>query len=191
VKWLTTPEEKRPVRVSPTQESFPQGQPVQFTGQVYDQGAQPVDNAALKVTARQHDLSFETDLRPLGGGRYEGSLEGLPEGDYVFLASAALNGAPLGEDRGRFAVGELDLEFQETRMNSTLLRQLAFRSGGASLPPDGLSLLDSLLTARVSFASRTVVHASDTELWHWQWLLGALIAVFAAEWIVRKVSGML
>ncbi len=191
VKWLTTPDDRRPVRVAATQESFSQGQPVDFTGQVYNQSAQPVDNAALKVVAHQNDLSYETDLRSLGGGRYEGSLEGLPEGEYTFQAAATLNGASLGEDRGRFAVGELDLEVQETRMNSLLLRQLAFRTGGGYFSPTGLGRLDSALSDRPFFASRTVVQASDTELWHWQWLLAGIIALFAAEWTIRKISGML
>ncbi|HEX9006606.1 MAG TPA: carboxypeptidase-like regulatory domain-containing protein, partial [Bacteroidota bacterium] len=191
VKWLTTPDDRRPVRVAPTQESFSQGQPVELTGQVYNASAEPVDNAALKVVARQKDRSYETDLRSLGAGRYEGSLEGLPEGEYTFQAAATLNGASLGEDRGRFTVGELDLELQETRMNSLLLRQLAFRTGGLYFSPTGLARLDSALADRPYFASRTVVHASDTELWHWQWLLAGIIALFAAEWMIRKISGML
>lgn len=191
VKWLTTPEDKRPVHVIPSQEAFSQGQPVEFTGQVYDQEARPVENAALKVVAQQHDLIFETDLRPLGGGRYEGSMEGVPEGEYLFRAPAMLNGVKLGEDGGRFSVGEMDLEFQDTRMNSSLLRQLAYRTGGNYIGPGGLGALDSILSTRPAFAGRTVVHASELELWHWQWLLAALIALFAGEWILRKISGML
>ena len=102
-----------------------------------------------------------------------------------------LNGVKLGEDGGRFSVGEMDLEFQDTRMNSSLLRQLAFRTGGHYIGPDGLGALDSILSARPAFAGRTVVHTSELELWHWQWLLAALIALFAGEWTMRKISGML
>jgi hypothetical protein len=190
IQWLTTPDERRPLRVTPVDESISLGEPMDFAGLVANQNAQPVDNAEVTITTRQHDMTYEGILRPLGGGRYEGSLEGLPEGDYVYQAVAMLNGTSLGEDRGRFSVGELDLEFQDTRMNSTLLRQLAFRSGGVYLPRQEIGRLDSLLSLQRSFTQRTIAHTSNNELWHWQWLLGGMIALLAVEWAMRKFSGM-
>ncbi len=191
VKWLTTREDSKLVTVATTKESYTQGEPVEFVGQVYDANAEPVDNAQLRVTVRQGERVFPTDLRPIGSGRYEGSIDGLGEGDYMFKATALAEGQQLGEDNGRFAVGELNLEFQDTRMNAPLLRQIAGRTGGRYYSSNDISTLVDDITTQPSFASRKTLHATALELWNWQYSLATLILLFGAEWFVRKRSGML
>jgi hypothetical protein len=191
IRWLTTHEDSRPVKVSTTKESYTQGEPVEFVGQVYDAAMQPVDNEQLRVMVRQAEKEAETVLRPIGNGRYEGSIDGLGEGDYTFKASAQTDGRQLGEDNGRFTVGELNLEFQDTRMNSTLLRQIAQRTGGRYYTPDELASLVQDIVTQPSFSSRESVRTRTFELWNWQYSLAAIILLFGAEWFIRKRSGML
>ncbi len=191
IKWLTTVEDTRPVKVTTTKESFSQGEPVQFVGQVYDASARPVDDAQLRVAARSGSTVLEADLRPIGNGRYEGVLEGAGQGDYTFSATATLNGAALGEDKGRFSVGDLNLEFQDTRMNAELLRQLADRSGGRYLEPNQINDLDAALTSQSSFAPNVQQQQREIELWNWRTVLLILILLLAVEWFLRKRSGML
>jgi hypothetical protein len=191
IKWLTTVEDTRPVKVTTTKESFSQGEPVQFVGQVYDASARPDDDAQVRVTARNGSTSLEADLRPIGNGRYEGTLEGAGQGDYTFNATATLNGASLGDDRGRFSVGDLNLEFQDTRMNAELLRQLADHSGGRYLEPSQINDLDAALASQASFAPNVEHQAKEIELWNWRTALIVLILLLATEWLLRKRSGML
>ncbi|MGA9120132.1 MAG: hypothetical protein WB699_12280 [Bacteroidota bacterium] len=191
IKWLTTPDDRRPVRVSPVEDSFPDGQPATFTGQIYNQNAEPVENATLHVTAERDGLRFETDMRPIGGGRYEGSLDGLTEGDYTFHATGSVNGAVLGEDRGRFVVGGTELEFQDTRANHLLLRQLAYRTGGAYLEPGEIDRLDSLLFSHPAFVQQPIAHTTDSSLRQAMWMIIAIVLLLATEWILRRLSGML
>ncbi len=191
IKWLTTVEDTRPVKITTTKESFSQGEPVQFVGQVYDASARPVDNAQVRVTARSGGTVLEADLRPIGNGRYEGSLEGASQGDYAFTGTATLNGAALGEDKGRFSVGDLNLEFQDTRMNAELLRQLADRSGGRYLEPNQINSLDEALTSQASFAPNVLHQQQEIEVWNWRTVLIILIVLLAVEWFLRKRSGML
>ncbi len=191
VRWLTTPEDLRHFRVAPTQESFPRGEPATFTGQLTSSTGQPIDDARVRVVAKAGDQVAETDLRPLGGGRYEGSVEGLGEGDYTFRATADRNGESAGEDSGKFSVGAMDLEFRETRMNIELLRQLAYRTGGSYFSPGEFGKFDSVLHAQSSFVSRTTRSTLDLELWHWRTLLAIVVALFALEWLLRKWHGML
>ena len=191
VKWLTTNDDSRPVKVTTTKTSYTQGEPVEFVGQVYDAAAQPVDNAQLRITARRGDAELGTVLRPIGSGRYEGSIDGLGEGDYTFKASAQTDGQQLGEDNGRFTVGELNLEFQDTRMNAPLLRQLAHRTGGRYYTTKDLTTLTHDIISQPSFSSRKSVHTRTLELWNWQYSLAALILLLGAEWFIRKRAGML
>ncbi len=192
IRWLTTRDDNRPVKVTPTKTAFTQGEPIEFVGQVYDASANPVENAQVKLLAQQQGKeSAETNLRPVGNGRYEGTLEGLGEGDYSFKAVASSDGQPLGEDKGRFSVGELALEFQDTRMNVQLLRQLAARTGGEFYTPADFPDIFSRLKNLPSFVPRDIHQAREFELWNWKYMLALVVLLFAVEWFVRKRSGML
>ena len=191
IKWLTTHEDSRPVKVSTSKESYTQGEPVEFIGQVYDAAMQPVDNAQVRILVKQGDKEFESVMRPIGNGRYEGSIEGLGEGDYTFKGSALADGQQLGEDNGRFSVGELNLEFQYTRMNSQLLRQLAALTGGHYYQPEDLSTLVHDITAQPTFSSQESIRTSSLELWNWRYSLAVVIILFGLEWFLRKRGGML
>jgi hypothetical protein len=191
IKWLTTQEDSRPVKVTTTKESYTQGEPIEFIGQVYDATARPVDDAQFRIAARQGEKEFTTTLRPIGSGRYEGSIDGLGEGDYTFSATAQTGGEQLGVDNSRFGVGELNLEFQDTRMNAQLLRRLASRSDGRYYSPNDLAGLAKDITTQPSFVSRESVHTKVFELWNWQYSLAILILLLGAEWFIRKRGGML
>ena len=156
IRWLTTRDDNRPVKVVTTKDAYTQGELVEFTAQVYDASANPIENAQVKITAKSQQGEFETVLRPSGNGRYEGSLDGLREGDFTFRANASIDGQSLGDDRGRFTIGELNLEFQETRMNVQLLRQLATSSGGQYFSPTETDGLANALAAIPTFTSRQI-----------------------------------
>ncbi len=191
VRWLTTREDDRPVKTVTAREQYTRGEPVEFLGQVYDATAAPVDDAELTVTMQQQDKEYVARLRGIGNGRYEGRIDGLLPGDYTFRSVAMLGDQRLGEDRGKFSVGELDLEFVDTRMNAPLLRQLAYRTGGRFLTPAGTADLPAALSAVPSFTQRTVHTATALELWNWRVLLGILVVLLGLEWFLRKRRGML
>lgn len=191
IRWLTTRDDSKPVRVTSTKDLYTQGEQVEFTGQVYDASANPVDDAQLKVTVQREAQEFETTLRSIGSGRYEGTIDGLPAGDYTVRSIGIRDGVSLGEDRGRFAMGELNLEFQDTKMNVSLLRQLAFRTGGKYYAPMELASFAGDIAANPSLTSREVQSTTELELWNWQYMLATIILVLAAEWFIRKRSGML
>jgi hypothetical protein len=191
IRWLTAREEERPVMARPVRDLTTQGEPVLFTGQVYDAAAAPVDNARLLVRARSGDLTVEVVLQPVGSGRYEGSLEGLPAGDYAYTAEGTLDGTTFGSDRGRFSVGELDLEFRETRMDIGLLRQMAARTGGRTSGPEGFGALVRGIRAEAGFTQRDSERRATLDLWTLPLMLGVMCALFSLEWFLRKRSGML
>ena len=190
IRWLTTLDDQRPVKVVPTTEFSTQGEPVEFTGQVYDATARPVDNAEVRVVATAGDQRFEASLAPVGNGRYEGALEGLPGGEYTFTATGSSSGHRLGEDRGRFSVGELNLEFRDTRMNAGLLRELARRTGGSFLTSGTFDSFNDLFGSPTFFSGREVQHETEFELWNWTYSLALILVLFSLEWFIRKRSGM-
>lgn len=191
VSWLTSRDEGKNVRVIPEKDLFARGERIGFSGQVYTSGARPVDNAQLRVTVTGADQTVETELHPIGSGRYEGEIDGLGQGEYTFRAAASSGGSSFGTDVGTFTVGGLNLEFLETRMNAELLQQIAYRTGGKFFTPSTAGGLRAALDSLRTLVPREERRAQAIELPHWHYLLAVIILLLAAEWIIRKRSGML
>jgi hypothetical protein len=191
IRWLTVREDERRVIVQPTQETFPGTRPVEFTGQVYDESYQPIENALVRVTVRRENEQYELELPSLGGGNYAGALGTLSEGEYSFAARVEQNAKTLGEDRGSFAVGDLNAEFLETRLNQRLLEQITSHTGGQYYHPSQVNRLVDDVIVGSGLSSRTTAHANDVELWNQTFMLALIVSLFALEWILRKRAGML
>ncbi|MEW6510395.1 MAG: hypothetical protein AB1428_05490 [Bacteroidota bacterium] len=191
VVWLSARDEGKAVRVAPTKDAFARGERIEFSGQVYDASARPVDRAQLRVTLTSQDQSLETELRPIGNGRYEGEVEGLPQGEYAYHARASSDGTELGRDGGTFTVGGLNLEFLDTRMNAGLLQQLAYRTGGRYFTHTTAAGLRGALDSLRTMVPRNERRAEAIELPQWHYILGIIVFLFATEWVIRKRSGML
>jgi hypothetical protein len=191
VRWLTTNENEKHVRITPVKEAFTTGEPVQFTAQVYNDQLRPVDNAELVVGVTKGNEKTPLVMSPVGNGRYEGSINGLPEGDYTFTGRATINGTLSGDDGGRFTVGQLNVEFLETRMNKPLLEQIAYRTGAKYFPVAHAESLMNNLQSNVHLAPKELVHTTEIELWNWKYLAAFIVFFFAIEWFLRKRSGMI
>jgi hypothetical protein len=191
VRWLTTQEDTKGVHIVATKNSYTTTEPVEFTGQVYDDQLRPVENAEVKVQLQRGNERLDVLLTALGNGRYEGGTDGLGEGEYTFAGQASSDGKVYGEDKGKFSVGETNAEFLETRMNKELLEQIAFRTGGKYYPISAASDIASDLRRSVNFAPKEQVQASEVELWNWQYLAALLVLLLVTEWFMRKRAGML
>jgi hypothetical protein len=191
IRWLTSPPDARQLRVQPLKDVFVQGEPADFLGQVYDPTMKPRDDARVTVSIRSGDRVVDVDLQQAGNGRYEGSLDGLGEGEYTYRATAHAGEQTVGQDSGRFSVGEPSLEFQDTRAMPSILQRLAQTTGGVFLSPARFDSISEILTSRSSLAPHTVQRSTRVELWNWQITLLLVVLLLAAEWILRRKSGML
>lgn len=191
IQWISTREDDRPVRVRPTRELFGGDEAVRFTGQVYDESLNPVDDASVEVEVFAPDSTrYPYVMQPIGNGRYTLDAGTLPEGTYRYRATARREDKVLGTDSGALAVGALTLEFKETRANAALMRQIAHRSGGTFLTADQVGTLPSMLQAAGGFTPVIFEEERETPLWHLYGLLGLVVLLLAAEWFLRKRSGM-
>ncbi|MEE9225221.1 MAG: hypothetical protein V3U68_03385 [Bacteroidota bacterium] len=194
VRWLTTREEEKQVKVRTTKQMYNAGERVEFTAQVYDERYDPVSDAEVRVRIQSAPaLSAEEEflLRPIGEGRFEGAIENLGEGDYSYSGVVSLGRRQLGEDRGRFTVGEQNLEFLATQMNKPLLRQLAYQTGGRYYDPEEVDSLVDQLLHNADLEPKEIVRSDEIELWNLQLLLGVIVLLFSTEWFLRKRNGML
>ncbi len=187
VRWLTTQEDSKLVRVTSNKEIYRSGEEVKFVAQVYYEDYQPVDGAEVVVQLRGGKEPQELTLTNIGEGRYEGRFEVLEGGDYEFTGTAHQQGRVLGRDSGRFSVEAFSLEYQNTRANVELLRRLAEASGGAFFTSADFSGLSD----RLSFPEKYITLNNEWEVWNKTPLLIAALLLLSTEWFIRKRKGML
>jgi hypothetical protein len=191
LRWVATQNDDRQVRVRPVTSTFEGDEPVSFTGQVYDDSMTPVADATVDVTITDSTgTEYPHAMTPIGNGRYDLSVGALPEGTYRYEAVAEQSDRPLGRDQGQFSVGALRLEYQQTRANPVLMRQIAARSGGRAYTSSDAASLSARLSASESFSPVTVTNTSEAELWRTSLFLALLLGLLAAEWTLRKRFGL-
>jgi uncharacterized membrane protein len=163
-------------------------EPVTFgeEGKAATQGAVPAvpettPGAAVKT------LTLQAEPSPTEPGLYLASY--LPRQTGGFKATAkAINAA--GAEAGQATAGwATDLEAQELRSltpDTALLEELARKTGGAVGSASGLDEL----AARLPSAKAPVMEIHEEPLWHTPWLFLTAIGCLAAEWGLRRTSGL-
>jgi hypothetical protein len=190
LRWLTTHDDDRRVRVQPVRDAWTTAEPIEFQGQIYDEAYRPVNDATIAVTIHDGSVTRSQTLTLDDNGRYTGIIDPLPEGTYAYAASVAVRGAQLADEKGTFRVGPTVIEFLETRMNKPLLQQIARRTGGKYLDAANTAQLPAAIRALPGFTSREQVRTTETELWNVWWMMVGVILCAATEWTIRKKMGM-
>ena len=191
LQWVSTPEDDRPVRVAPAQQTFDSSEPVVFNGQVYDESLNPVPDASVQIDVTgPSGATYALQMEAAGNGRYVARSDAFPEGTYAYTATAERGDVVLGTDRGRFGVGALTLEYRDTRADAALMRQIAQRSGGTFRTVEDAAALPAQLAAAGALTPLVVEEEEDSELWHFYGFLAAAVLLLGTEWFLRKRSGM-
>jgi len=187
IRWLVNREDISQIQIQPVQRTFNLGEAVTFSGQVYDEFYQPIQDAEVTVRIKGGDKEISEEMNLVGGGFYQHAFGGLPEGEYDYTVTAERDGNKIGERSGKFTVEPFYLEYQQTAGNVELMRQLAYRSGGQFYRP--AQFINSF--SAHSLESRTQYSATEHFLWdHLYWLF-VMIALFGIEWFFRKRWGLL
>ena len=190
IRWLTRYEGSQRVRVVSDKSLFRSGEPVGFQGQVYDEDFRPITEATLTTTIKAKQTGVEPIQITLsstlaGNGQYTGSVRYLPSGEYSFVTQATQNGQDIGSDRGGFTVGDVGIEFQQTRMNRELLTQLSTRTGGQFYPASNANRLSS----DVSFPETVTQFTQESHFWNHPALFILFVVLLSAEWLLRRRYG--
>ena len=191
ITWLAARTDRRLVQVEADRPLFSEREQVTFSGQVYDESLETVDDADIQITVAAPD-GTETPflMQPLGNGRYSLEAQAFLEGEYTFTANASKDGQAFGTDRGAFSVGPLSLEFREPGADAGLMRGIAQRSGGYPIALSEVLDLPARLKSEGRFGPRVVEHEHEKPLLHLPLLLALIVIALTTEWFLRKRAGM-
>ena len=187
LRWLTTREDSKRVRIYPEKEVYRSGEKITINAEVYFEDYRPMDGAEVKVNIQSDGESNEISLSGIGDGKYEGTFQVLKAGEYAYEGTASSRDRLIAKDSGRFSIEEFSLEYHDTKMNETMLRQIAENSGGTYHTVESMNALANEL----NYPTRVTYEEIQWEVWNKIYLLITIILLLSIEWYVRKKKGML
>jgi len=188
-KWLHAVEQKKQVTISTNKKFYSVGEKIYFTAEVFDEAFNAVNDAEFNCKVKNNESELPISFTNIGNGLYESTFTDLRKGDYNFSGEASLNKKSLGKDFGRFSVGEIDFELQNTTMNSDLLKLLAKETKGKFFYNSSGNLIDKLKEISKN-ASKIKTEVNEYRLWTNELFLAFIILLFAIEWFIRKREGL-
>ena len=190
VSWLRVRDSERRIVIASTQKFYATGEPVGFVASVQDESFAAVNDAEVRVVLATSNGQRSVVLALQGNGRYASTTGSLPPGEYSFVGTATGGSVQLAIRRGRFTIGDLQVEDATVVRNSPLLVSLAQRTGAIAVSGNQLDVLREMLKRDPRL--RDVVQTRDREypVYHLPWLVVIAIGCFAAEWTLRKRRGL-
>ncbi len=191
VKWLSVSAQQKQFRITTDRKTYSPGDDVEFTAELYDNTFNPIDTANISVRIIYNTKTVDLTFTPAGNGIYTSRFVPSETGDYNFEGISGLNGSTLKSERGRFSVGEIQIEKLDTRMRVEFLKSLSASTNGSYYTADNYDGLKEKLEKLNRSSSKELISKSEYQLWANPWILIAIICFFAAEWFIRKRGGMI
>jgi hypothetical protein len=154
-----------------------------------DEEFKGIANAEVAIRLRDPggaERSVRAALAEPGEGRYRAAVRFDQAGVYTITADARRGAESLGTASRAVLVGGADVELSEPRLNEDLLRRIADATGGQYLPAAEAGSLPALLNER-GIGSPPM---EQRDVWHTGWSLALIVALLAAEWVVRRRVGL-
>jgi len=188
LRWLVQ-EVPDPLQVSATSTRVAPAQSVELIARVVSEEYLPVNDA--QVTARITDPFGAEQVLPLTwnlerDGEYRGSFLPAADGPYEVEVDAIDGDRSLTSPPLHIQAGVLDEELRSGAMRGNLLRRIATETGGQFYALDALDGLPEALR----YTDRGTVVQEERDLWDLPIFFFLLLALFFAEWIVRRRRGL-
>jgi hypothetical protein len=143
----------------------------------------------VRVTGPDGRLQQVRAAREVGtdtDGRFVARYRADAPGVYRVAADARPGHNSAGGGTTSFLVGGADVEMTDPRLDDRLLQRIADVSGGRMIQPGESARLAEALQAAVPAATMAV----RRDLWHTGWSFAAIVALLAAEWLLRRRYGL-
>lgn len=191
IKWLNIDKSKRRFTVNTPKKVYTRGEPVEFTAELYDDLYQPVNNANIYIVYNENGNERKLFFEPAGDGIYEASMTSNIPGDIKFSAFAELDNVEKGHYSGTITIEDVNLESLNLQMDTNFLHKIANNTGGIFSPADSVDEIVNHINSFNMGRSRIFTNNSEFKFWTNEWILLAIILLFAIEWFIRKRMGML
>ncbi len=161
---------------------------VAFTAELYNAAYEPVPDARIALTLTDSaGRAYDFDFRGAEGA-YRADAGRLPAGRYAWKAQAEHAGERHAA-QGFLHVQALDLERLSTVADHGLLADIAARTGGLLVRPDGLDALTASIMGEQAIPARSYLEQRFTDLVASPWPFALIALLLCAEWALRRRAG--
>lgn len=188
VMYLSVKGDKSFFRVK-TGNTFLESEPVEFTAEVYNKSYELINDPEVSLVISDENGRNYPFVMTKTGKDYFLNAGNFPAGDYTFEASV-MTGKEKQVKTGAFMVARVNLEALNVVADHGLLSRIAESHEGFMTVPDSLEQLARHLMERDDIASVAHYNKRYSDLAGNLWLFLLIIALLAAEWGIRKRSGM-
>lgn len=187
IQYLSTKEDKRRFRVSPTASQFSTSDGVSFDVEVYNSIYEPLLGQNIRLEIKDEDGKTRTYTFTNNSSPFRYSASALSEGAYSFKAATQLDGKT-ETSIGQFTVKEIKLESLNATADFGVMRRLAQQNKGNFYTLSNLQVLQDSLQNQVPTPTvfRNEQLSEVINLW---WILLLIIGLASFEWGVRKFQG--
>jgi uncharacterized membrane protein len=194
VRWLIRDPGLRPVQLLSDKDVYQVGDAVDLRVRVLDHDFSPAPGAVLNLVVRDPDgQTRRVNPVPTGDpGEFQASFKAEAPGAFRVEVEARLSDKHLGDD---VLIYEVNPSTTETRVGApdhAMLRQLAEVSGGRFLAPAEVdtnigAVLRDILKRDLQYK---IVEERALHLRHTPSAFLILVALFGAEWFIRRRAGL-
>lgn len=188
LRWLVSSVPDR-VTASTTGDRVSPGAPVTISAEVNDDTYLKVNNAEVVAyvtdpSGMQREIPMEWSVEK--DGEYRASFTADERGLYQIRVEARGGGETLGAQNTYVRAAELDTEYFEAEMRSSLMKRIAEETGGRFYTPETVRSLPE--DVKYTESGTTVLEEKD--LWDMPAIFLLLIGLVTAEWGYRRLRGL-
>jgi len=188
VRWLVADAPSRLELDIEEQATAGSGKSIEVDVEARDAEFNPDPTAKVSVMLIQPD--GDTEAVPLQidfdeSGHFTGTIPGLPDGRYITTATLADEESAVTDETG-LVVDTARAEYRAPGGDRMLLGRIAEETGGELVPADQLDAFVQSTQQKDAPIMTTV----SLPLWHQTWIFLGAILFLAAEWFIRRRSGM-
>ncbi len=192
IRWLIKAPEVKLVNVTTDKKEYIKGEKIKVIVRVFDEYYKPLANArvdleAINPVGKKIDLAnkvIETQA-----GKYEVEFTSDLIGKYRFNAAVYKSGRFLAKESSFCDVAIPDVELARLWLNEDLLKQIADITKGKYFHIEDIKK-DTQILPKTALSQATMT-SKQKSLWDSVYLYFIILFLLAAEWYIRRKSGML
>jgi hypothetical protein len=186
VQYLSSNKKRKRLEVN-SESSYPANASINISAFYTDKNYQFDARASLEITVTNKKTKEITKLPfSLHDTSYQIALEDFSSGEYSFKV------AVLGQKStayGSFKIANYQIEAQFSHANVAKLTKLAERTGGKLFHKNEIAAVFKNLLENKAYYTVQKTRVKAQNLIDWKWILFFIIALFTAEWFLRKYYG--
>lgn len=187
ISWSATRPDNRRLKIQPSKKVFSGSEAIVLNAFLTNESGENETEGIIELTLSGDNIDDRFySMDHMGEGRYQLTINSLPQGIYSFNATAQKGSRTIDTRQGEFTVSSTNTEFVNTSRNDNLLRQLSERTGGSFFIFNELAgFADSLdkkrMLAKEEKVTTTLFYPYQHSLWFF-----LVISLLTAEWMLRK-----